>query len=80
MVLAEYARTCADVLCTLSVVLVLVCRPVCGVQEIGSVSLSASSLDRKYCQLVYWEMTSGNCLRIPVNLRSLFEEVHTFPT
>ena len=44
VVLAEYARTCADVLCTLSVVLVLVCRPVCGVQEIGSVSLSASSL------------------------------------
>ena len=30
--------------------------------------------------LVYWEMTSRNCLRIPVNLRSLFEEVYTFPT
>ena len=35
-------------MCTLSVVLVLVCLPAYGVQEIGSVSLSAISLVRKW--------------------------------
>ena len=34
--------------CTLSVVLVLVCLPACGVQETGSVSLSALRLVRKW--------------------------------
>ena len=41
-------RLSRQVLCTLSAVLVLVCLPACGVQEIGSVSLSASSLVRKW--------------------------------
>ena len=27
-----------------------------------------------------FQLPPGVCLRIPVSLRSLFEEVHTFPT
>ena len=41
-------RLCRQVLCTLSVVLVLVWLLACEVQEIGSVSFSASSLVRKW--------------------------------
>ena len=41
-------RLCGQVICTLSAVLVLVCLPAYGVQEIGSVSLSSIRLVRKW--------------------------------
>ena len=41
-------RLCGQILRTLSVVLVLVCLPACGVQDTGSVSVSALSLVRKW--------------------------------
>ena len=76
VVLAGYARSCADTIMWASFVHALRgsgARVSARLWSTGNwiPCLLQAWFEIGY-QLVYWEMTSGNCLRIPVNLRSLF--------